>query len=59
MILPPPNKDVALFPQKVGGKYQLLHRPMVSEIGKPSVWLAESSTALTGETTAFCLGAAV
>lgn len=42
MILPPPNKDVALFPQKVGGKYRLLHRPMVSDIGKPSVWLAES-----------------
>ncbi|MFD2572953.1 glycoside hydrolase family 130 protein [Spirosoma soli] len=42
IILPPPNKDVALFPQKINGKYMLLHRPMVSEIGKPSVWLAES-----------------
>lgn len=42
MILPPPNKDVALFPEKIGGKYRLLHRPMVSDIGKPSVWLAES-----------------
>ncbi len=42
MILPPPNKDVALFPQKINGKYMLLHRPMVSDIGKPSVWLAES-----------------
>ena len=42
MILPPPNKDVCLFPEKINGKYQLLHRPMVSDIGKPSVWLAES-----------------
>ncbi len=42
MILPPPNKDVALFPEKIGGKYLLLHRPMVSDLGKPSVWLAES-----------------
>ncbi len=42
MILPPPNKDVCLFPEKVNGKYQLLHRPMVSEIGKPSIWLADS-----------------
>lgn len=42
MILPPPNKDVALFPEKIGEKYWLLHRPMVSDIGKPSVWLAES-----------------
>ena len=42
MILPPPNKDVALFPKQINGKYRLLHRPMVSDIGKPSVWLAES-----------------
>jgi beta-1,2-mannobiose phosphorylase / 1,2-beta-oligomannan phosphorylase len=42
MILPPPNKDVALFPQRINGKYYALHRPMVSEIGKPSVWLADS-----------------
>ena len=42
MILPPPNKDVALFPKQVNGKYMLLHRPMVSDIGKPSIWLAES-----------------
>lgn len=42
MILPPPNKDVALFPRQLNGKYYLLHRPMVSDIGKPSVWLADS-----------------
>ena len=46
LILPPPNKDVALFPQRINGKYQLLHRPMVSDIGKPSVWLAESDDGL-------------
>ncbi len=43
LILPPPNKDVALFPTKIGGKYYLLHRPMVSDIGKPSIWLADSA----------------
>lgn len=43
LILPPPNKDVALFPEKIGGKYYLLHRPMVSDIGKPSIWLADST----------------
>ncbi|MBC8153083.1 MAG: glycoside hydrolase family 130 protein [Bacteroidetes bacterium] len=42
MILPPPNKDVCLFPEKINGNYVLLHRPMVSEIGKPSIWLADS-----------------
>ncbi|AQG78684.1 glycoside hydrolase family 130 protein [Spirosoma montaniterrae] len=43
LILPPPNKDVALFPEKVDGKYCLMHRPMVSDIGKPSVWFADST----------------
>jgi predicted GH43/DUF377 family glycosyl hydrolase len=43
IILPPPNKDVALFPEKINGRYWLMHRPMVSEIGKPSIWLAEST----------------
>ncbi|RRB00764.1 glycoside hydrolase family 130 protein [Larkinella rosea] len=42
MILAPPNKDACLFPQKINGFYYLLHRPMVSDIGKPSVWLARS-----------------
>nr|WP_293844311.1 glycoside hydrolase family 130 protein [uncultured Arsenicibacter sp.] len=42
VILPPPNKDVCLFPERINGKYVLMHRPMVHEIGKPSVWLAES-----------------
>ncbi|HEY0109666.1 MAG TPA: glycoside hydrolase family 130 protein, partial [Fibrella sp.] len=42
MVLPPPNKDACLFPERVDGKLLMLHRPMVSEIGKPSVWISES-----------------
>lgn len=42
LVLPPPNKDVAIFPDRVNDKYLMLHRPMVADIGKPSVWLAES-----------------
>ncbi len=42
LVLPPPNKDVVIFPNRINGKYLMLHRPMVSDIGKPSVWLAES-----------------
>lgn len=42
MVLPPPNKDACLFPERVNGKLLMLHRPMVSEIGKPSVWISES-----------------
>ena len=43
LVLAPPNKDVALFPERINDKYLMLHRPMVSDIGKPSVWLAEST----------------
>ncbi len=42
MVLPPPNKDACLFPERVNGKLLMLHRPMVAEIGKPSVWISES-----------------
>ncbi|WP_375446167.1 glycoside hydrolase family 130 protein [uncultured Fibrella sp.] len=42
MVLPPPNKDACLFPERVNGKLLMLHRPMVSEIGKPSIWICES-----------------
>ncbi|WP_128544607.1 glycoside hydrolase family 130 protein [Larkinella soli] len=58
MILPPPNKDACLFPQKIDGCYYLLHRPMVSEIGKPSVWLAASPDGVHWGNHRFLFGAA-
>ncbi|XAM00247.1 hypothetical protein OT109_02435 [Phycisphaeraceae bacterium D3-23] len=43
VILPPDNKDVLLFPEKVGGRYAMLHRPMPSmKFAPPRVWFAES-----------------
>ncbi|MBN1542914.1 glycoside hydrolase family 130 protein [candidate division KSB1 bacterium] len=42
MILPPENKDAALFPRPIDGRYYALHRPGSSLLGKPSIWLAES-----------------
>jgi len=42
MILPPHNKDCAIFEEKVGGKYYCLHRPSSKEIGGNYIWLAES-----------------
>ncbi|MBR1926200.1 MAG: glycoside hydrolase family 130 protein [Bacteroidales bacterium] len=42
VILPPHNKDCALFEEKVGGKYLMLHRPSSPEIGGNYIWLAES-----------------
>lgn len=42
MILPPHNKDCALFNAKVGGKYYALHCPSSPELGGNYIWLAES-----------------
>lgn len=41
-VLHPDNKDAALFPEKIGGKYYMLHRPSTSEFGPPDIWIAES-----------------
>ena len=42
IIFHPENKDVALFPERVGGKYIALHRPNNSGLGKASIWYSES-----------------
>lgn len=42
MILPPHNKDCALFEERIGSKYYALHRPSSPELGGNYIWLAES-----------------
>ncbi len=42
IVIPPFNKDAALFPEKIDGKYYMLHRPTGSGLGGPYIWLAES-----------------
>lgn len=42
LIFHPENKDVAIFPEKVNGRYIALHRPNNSGFGKASIWYAES-----------------
>ena len=42
MILPPHNKDCALFEEKINDKYYALHRPSSPAIGGHFIWLAES-----------------
>jgi len=42
LIFHPENKDVAIFPEKVKGKYIALHRPNNSGFGKASIWYSES-----------------
>jgi predicted GH43/DUF377 family glycosyl hydrolase len=42
VIFPPQNKDVCLFPERIGGRYCALHRPHNEGFGRPSIWYAES-----------------
>jgi predicted GH43/DUF377 family glycosyl hydrolase len=43
IIFPPENKDVVLFPEKIGGEYVALHRPNPStHFAPPEMWLARS-----------------
>jgi len=49
VIFPPDNRDVTIFPEKVGGQFAALHRPMPSGGGlaKPTIWVARSSDMLS------------
>lgn len=41
-IFLPENKDVAIFPEKIGGMYYCFCRPVPKGIGSPDIWLSES-----------------
>ena len=47
LIFSPPNRDVAIFPQKIGGQYVALHRPMPEGLGKSAIWIATSPDMLS------------
>ena len=42
IVIPPFNKDAALFSEKINGKYYMLHRPTGSGLGGPYIWIASS-----------------
>lgn len=41
-IFPGVNKDVAIFPEKINGRYAALHRPDTNFFANPSMWIAFS-----------------
>lgn len=43
IIFPPPNRDVTIFPEPIGGRYAALHRPMPEGVGEPAIWIGWSS----------------
>lgn len=42
IILPPHNKDCAIFAEKINGKFYALHRPSSVDLGGNYIWIAES-----------------
>ncbi|MXV17067.1 glycoside hydrolase family 130 protein [Hufsiella ginkgonis] len=42
MIIPPHNKDCALFEEKINGLYYCLHRPSGIDLGGNYIWIASS-----------------
>jgi predicted GH43/DUF377 family glycosyl hydrolase len=46
IIFSPPNRDVTIFPEKIGGRYAALHRPMAGEPGEQAIWSASSADLL-------------
>lgn len=42
MILPPHNKDCAIFEEKINGQFYALHRPSSVDLGGNYIWLAQS-----------------
>ncbi|MBA3405437.1 MAG: glycosidase [Gemmatimonadaceae bacterium] len=57
VIFPPPNRDVTIFPAKIGGRYVALHRPMPDGIGEQAIWLASSVDMLAWGNHRFVAGA--
>jgi len=43
MMLPPHNKDCAIFEQKINGLFYALHRPSSKNIGGNYIWLCDSN----------------
>lgn len=42
VIFMPDNKDIAIFPKKIKGRYYALNRPISAEYGVRDMWISES-----------------
>ena len=56
IIFGPDNKDIAIFPEKINGRYYAFHRPSMKHLGIPSVWLASSDNLLDWGRHEFVIG---
>jgi len=42
IILPPENKNVVIFPERIDGQYVMIHRPATTGLGNQQMWLGFS-----------------
>ncbi|MHC4757700.1 MAG: glycoside hydrolase family 130 protein [Planctomycetota bacterium] len=42
IIFCPDNKDVVIFPERIGGKFYSIHRPVSSLFGRHDMWISQS-----------------
>lgn len=42
VVLPPEDKNAAVFPRRIGGYWMMLHRPVVMAINSCDVWISTS-----------------
>ena len=42
IVIPPEDKNAALFPRRVNGQWLLLHRPVVATSGAADIWMSRS-----------------
>lgn len=47
LMFAPDNRDVCLFPRRIGGQYWCLHRPAPKHFGTPEIWIARSPDLMT------------
>jgi len=46
VILPPENKNVVIFPERIGGRYVMIHRPSTTGLGSQQMWMGYSTDML-------------
>lgn len=56
VMFAPDNKDIAIFPEQIDGRWCCFHRPSMKQLGAPSVWLAYSDDLLDWGAHEFLLG---
>jgi beta-1,2-mannobiose phosphorylase / 1,2-beta-oligomannan phosphorylase len=43
IVIPPEDKNAAVFPRRIGDEWRLLHRPVVHQTGAADVWISSSN----------------